>query len=86
MKFFFESTGFYPEDREYDAGAKPDQNRSVLPCRQSCLLQVYNDQNPDRAVVSQRFAVVENKVGIAASVVNSTNPTFCTLPSNCILQ
>ena len=40
------------------------------------LLQVYNDQNPDSAVVSQRFAVVENKVGIAASVVNSTNPTF----------
>ena len=39
------------------------------------LLQVYNDNNPDSAVISQRFSVLEKKVAITPAVVNSTNPT-----------
>ncbi|MEG1949553.1 MAG: DUF5103 domain-containing protein [Odoribacter sp.] len=38
------------------------------------LLQVFNDANPDSAVISQRFSVFENKVGISATIVNATNP------------
>lgn len=40
------------------------------------ILQVFNDNNPDSAVIMQRFSVLENKVGISAAVVNSTNPKF----------
>lgn len=40
------------------------------------LLQVFNDNNPDSAVISQRFCVVEKKAGIAARVVNCTNPQY----------
>lgn len=38
------------------------------------LLQVFNDANPDSAVITQRFSVLERRVAIAASLVNSTNP------------
>lgn len=38
------------------------------------LLQVFNDNNPDSAVISQRFSVLENRVNINAAVVNCTNP------------
>lgn len=38
------------------------------------ILQVFRDENPDSAVVSQRFSVLENKVGIAARVSNSSDP------------
>lgn len=37
------------------------------------LLQVFNDANPDSAVISQRFAVVESRVNITAAVVNSSD-------------
>lgn len=40
------------------------------------LLQVFNDINPDSAVISQRFSILENRVGISASVINSTNPAY----------
>lgn len=40
------------------------------------LLQVFNDNNPDSAVISQRFSVVEQKVGITAALVNCTNPKY----------
>lgn len=40
------------------------------------LLQVFNDNNPDSAVILQRFSVLEPKVGINAEVVNATNPNF----------
>lgn len=39
------------------------------------LLQVFNDANPDSAVISQRFSVLENKVGIAATLANSSIPS-----------
>lgn len=42
------------------------------------LLQIYNDNNPDTAVITQRFSVLENKVAISASVVNSTDPKYLT--------
>jgi len=42
------------------------------------LLQVYNDDNPDSIVISQRFAVVENRVLIQASVKTSTLPRYLT--------
>lgn len=38
------------------------------------LLQVFNDNQPDSAVISQRFSVLENRVGIYATVVTATNP------------
>ena len=38
------------------------------------LLQIFNDENPDSAVVAQRFSVLENKVGITATLSNSPNP------------
>ena len=38
------------------------------------LLQIFNDENPDSAVVTQRFSVLENKVGITATLSNSPNP------------
>jgi len=38
------------------------------------LLQVFNDENPDSAVITQRFSVLEKKVAIAAAVVNATVP------------
>lgn len=40
------------------------------------LLQVFNDDNPDSAVINQHFSVVEQKVGISAAVVNSVNPNY----------
>lgn len=40
------------------------------------LLQVYDDNRPDSAVISQRFSVLENRVGISAAVVNATNPKY----------
>lgn len=39
------------------------------------LLQIFNDADPDSAVIDQRFSVVENKVNIQAAVVNATIPT-----------
>ena len=40
------------------------------------LLQIFNDNNPDSVVISQRFSVLDNRVGISAAVVNSTNPKY----------
>lgn len=40
------------------------------------LLQVFNDNNPDSAVISQRFSVLESKVVISANVVNATDPKY----------
>lgn len=37
------------------------------------LLQVFNDNNPDSAVISQHFSVLEKKVLITAAVVNPTD-------------
>lgn len=40
------------------------------------LLQVYNDDNPDSIVISQRFAVVEDRVLIRASLTTSILPQY----------
>lgn len=40
------------------------------------LLQVYNDAFPDRAVLSQRFSVLERQVSVTAEVVNAADPRF----------
>ncbi|WP_251621736.1 DUF5103 domain-containing protein [Odoribacter lunatus] len=40
------------------------------------LLQIYNDDNLDSVVISQRFSVVENRVLIQASVTTSTLPQY----------
>lgn len=40
------------------------------------LLQVYNDDNPDSIVISQRFAVLESRVFIRASVTTATLPQY----------
>lgn len=38
------------------------------------LLQVFNDDNPDSAVISQSFAVLDNRTTVRAEIVNATNP------------
>ena len=40
------------------------------------VIQVFNDENPDYAVITQRFSILENKASISASVVNATNPKY----------
>lgn len=40
------------------------------------LLQVYNEDNPDSILISQRFSVVENQVFIQAAVTTSTLPQY----------
>lgn len=40
------------------------------------LLQVYNDDDPDSVIISQRFAVVENRVIIQARVTTATLPQY----------
>lgn len=40
------------------------------------ILQVFNDNNADSAVISQRFSVLEKKVGINAEVVTATIPSY----------
>lgn len=42
------------------------------------LLQIFNDNDPDSAVISQCFSVLEKKVVITAAVINSTNPQYLT--------
>lgn len=40
------------------------------------ILQVFNDNRPDSAVILQRFSVLEKRVTIEAAVVNPTNPKY----------
>lgn len=40
------------------------------------LLQVFNDNNPDSAVISQRFSVLEKKVLINGNIVPATNSQY----------
>lgn len=40
------------------------------------LLQIFNDNRPDSAVITRRFSVLENQVAISANVVNATNPAL----------
>lgn len=38
------------------------------------VLQVFNDNDPDSAVINQPFSVLEKKMAVSAAVVNSTDP------------
>lgn len=40
------------------------------------LLQVFNDAQPDSAVILQRFSIVEPKVTIQANITTTTNPQY----------
>lgn len=40
------------------------------------LLQIFNDDAPDSAVISQRFSVLEKRVAITAQVVTATDPKY----------
>lgn len=53
----------------------PNENLSMK-LSGNYILQVFNDNNPDSAVISQRFSVLEKKVGINAEVVTATIPSY----------
>lgn len=40
------------------------------------LLEVFNDNNPDSAVISQRFSVVEPRADIQAKITTARNPRY----------